>query len=85
MDDVVYLVKRPGYVFMFLRPQMRSHRVNEGRMSWHVRFCDQHGSQIGILDLQGLQDFYDSLLQLMDYIHIEREKPSRAMSCAKHA
>jgi hypothetical protein len=85
LDEVVYLVKRPGYAFMLRRPKTRSHGVNEGRESWHVRFRDRQGSQTGILDLEGLQDFYDSLSQLMEYIHSEREQPSRGIRCAPPA
>ena len=85
MDDVVYLVKRPDYAFMLMLPKTRSHRINEERGSWHVRFHTWHGSQGGVLDLAGLQDFYESLSQLMEYIHIEREKPSKGIGCATQA
>jgi hypothetical protein len=82
MDEVVYLVKRPGYAFMLGRPSIRSHEVSEQGRSWHVRFCDRHGCQAGDLDLAGLHDFYDSLSQLMDYIRIEQERASTEMRCA---
>lgn len=73
LDDIVYLVKRPGYAFMLILPKACSHQVEKGRLNGSVRFLDRHRRQGGRLDLEGLQDFYDNLSQLMEYLHIERE------------
>lgn len=62
---------------MLMLPNTCSHGVEAGKMNWSVHFRSRHGRQGGSLDLEGLQDFYDSLSQLMEYIHIEREKAVR--------
>lgn len=85
MGDVIYLIKRPGYAFMLRRPTTPSRSVNEAKGSWHIHFCDRHGRQAGILDLEGLQDLYDNLGQLLEYLHTERGQPPSARGGAPQA
>jgi hypothetical protein len=39
-----------------------------------VRFPDRHRDQAHVLALEVLEDFYESLSRLMEYLNIERQK-----------
>jgi hypothetical protein len=69
IGDIVYLVRRSRYEFVLTVPQGWPHGLDGGRVLFQAHFRDQHDGQGVTLDLAGLTDFYESLGQLMEYIH----------------
>jgi hypothetical protein len=72
--QVMYLVKRPAYEFVFAIPT--GHPLFHGveRAFFQVRFKAQPQTDSFVLNLQELEDFYDALSQLVEYIRTECEK-----------
>jgi hypothetical protein len=72
--QIMYLVKRPGYDFVFAIPMDYPLYLDVDRAILQVCFKGQRQSNSCVLDLEELQDFYDSLAHLVEYIRTEREK-----------
>jgi hypothetical protein len=72
--QIMYLVKRPGYDFVFAIPMDYPLYLDADRAILQVCFKGQRQSNSCVLDLEELQDFYDSLAHLVEYIRTEREK-----------
>jgi hypothetical protein len=75
--QVVCLVKRSGYEFAFAVPTRQAAFLRGERAFLQVRFRDRHPSQAFVLTGDVLEDFYESLSRLIEYIHIERQKSLR--------
>ena len=72
--QVVYLVKRPTYEFIYAVPATQTPSPSGRPAVFQVRVRNQPQGQRFMLDLQGLEDFYESLGRLMEYVHIEQQK-----------
>jgi hypothetical protein len=72
--QVVYLVKRPGYEFVFCIPTTRAAYLSNEQAFFQIRFRDWPPGQACVLELKVLEDFYESLSCLMEYLHIERQE-----------
>jgi hypothetical protein len=72
--EIVYWIKRPEYEFAFSIPT--AHPVNLGDASalFQLRFRKPHQERKVVFDLKVLEDFYESLSRLIEYINIERQK-----------
>jgi hypothetical protein len=74
MYEIVYLIKRPGYEFVFLVPTTHTADVSDASALFQLRFRKPHQEREVVLDLKALEDFYESLSRLMEYVSIERQK-----------
>jgi hypothetical protein len=74
LHHVVYLVKRQAYKFIFAIPKTPPLFHDGEEAFFQVLFHPHHNTQAVVLKLDELQDFYDSLSQLMEYIQVERQK-----------
>lgn len=72
--QVMYLVKRPSYELVFAIPTGHPSSCNLDHAIFQVRFKEQSQTGSFVLKLEELEDFYDGLSQLMEYIRIERAK-----------
>jgi hypothetical protein len=77
--QVMYLAKRPSYEFVLAIPEDHPRPLNADRVLVQMRFKDQHQAQDFVLDLNTLEDFYESLSQLVDYLKAERERRGRKL------
>jgi hypothetical protein len=77
MYEVVYLIKRPGYEFVFSVPATRSAGLGDALGLFQLRFQKPHQDREIVLDLKALEDFYESLSRLMDDVNTERQKLSQ--------
>jgi hypothetical protein len=75
--EIVYVTKRPGYEFVFAVPTTPTGGAGKASARFQLRFRGSHREREVVLDLQALEDFYESLSRLIDYVRIEREKPSQ--------
>jgi hypothetical protein len=76
MYQVVYLVKRSSYEFALSIPTTHAACLSGEHVLFQARFRDRHQEQTIVLDLTALEDFYESLSRLMEYVKIERQKYS---------
>ena len=72
--QVMYLAKRPSYEFVLAIPEDHLRPLNTGQALVQMRFKDQQQAQDCVLDLKALEDFYEGLSQLVEYIKAERER-----------
>jgi hypothetical protein len=72
--QVVYLVKRSSYEFVFSVPTTPDAHLGGEHGLFQAQLRVRHQGQAFVLDLRALEDFYESLSRLMEYINIEREK-----------
>ena len=77
--QVMYLVKRPSYEFMFAIPEDRQRFLSADRPMFQLRFKDQPQAHDIVLDLDELEDFYEGLSHLVEYIKTERERRYRGL------
>ena len=70
--QVMYLAKRPSYEFVLAIPEDHPCPLNADQALVQMRFKDQHQAQDCVLDLKALEDFYEGLSQLVEYIKAER-------------
>lgn len=73
----MYLAKRPSYEFMFAIPEDHPLFLSADRALFQMRFRDQRWTQDVVLNLGELEDFYERLSQLVEYIKVERERRGR--------
>jgi hypothetical protein len=74
MYEIVYLVKRPGYECAFSVPTSPLADLSHASPLFRLRFRTPHQGQEVVLDLKALEDFYESLTRLMEYVNTERQK-----------
>jgi hypothetical protein len=74
MYEIVYVIKRPGYEFYLSVPTAHTSDMSDASARFQLRFRGSHREQEVVLDLKTLEDFYESLSGLMDYVNIERQK-----------
>ena len=74
MYEIVYSIKRPGYEFVFSVPTAHTAGVSDASALFQLRFRKPHQEREVVLDLKALEDFYESLSRLMEYVNIERQK-----------
>jgi hypothetical protein len=72
--QVVYLVKRPSYEFVYYSPTAPAAYLSGEQAFVQMRFQDRHRGQAHVLELEVLEDLYESLSRLMEYLNIERQK-----------
>jgi hypothetical protein len=72
--QVVYLVKRPSYEFVYYSPTAPAAHPGGEQAFVQMRFPDRHRGQAHVLELEVLEDLYESLSRLMEYLNIERQK-----------
>jgi hypothetical protein len=76
--EIVYMIKRPGYEFVFSVPTAHTAAVSAALPLFRLRFRTPPQEREVVLDLNALEDLYESLSRLMEYITIERQKASPA-------
>jgi hypothetical protein len=72
--EVMYLVKRASYEFLFAVPKKRGSFQGEERPFFQVRFKDQHQLPGFVLAIDEMEDFYEGLHRLMEYVQAEQAK-----------
>jgi hypothetical protein len=78
MYQIVYLIKRPGYEFVLSVPTAYNADLSDAPAIFQLRFQKPHQEWEVVLDLNALEDFYESLSRLMEYVSIERQKSPRS-------
>jgi hypothetical protein len=73
--QMVYLVKRPGYEFVFSVPSAQVAHLSGEQARFQARFRDQHQGQEFVLSLEVRKDFHESLSRLIAYVRIEQQRP----------
>ena len=77
--QVMYLAKRPSYEFMFAMPEDHRRFLNADRPLFQMRFKNRPQAHDIVLDLDELEDFYQGLSHLVEYIKAERERRHRSL------
>jgi hypothetical protein len=72
--EIVYLVKRPTYELLFAVPRRRACYLSGDRSVFQVRFKYQCQIPGLIFDIKDLEDFYDGLSRLMEYVQMEQDR-----------
>jgi hypothetical protein len=75
--QVMYLVKRPSYEFSLAIPEGCPLVRSADRAVFQMRFRDQHQPHGFVLNAEELEDFYEGLGRLVEYIKAERERRCR--------
>lgn len=75
--QMVYLMRRAGYEFIFLVPTTHAAYLSGAQALLQMHFRTPPQGQEVVLDLQTVEDFYESLSRLMEYVSIERLKRPR--------
>jgi hypothetical protein len=75
--NIVYLATRAAYTFVFAVPKNTATPAGGARTFLQVRFTDREPPQSVKLSPEVLEDFYNSLSQLMEYIRTERANDRR--------
>jgi hypothetical protein len=74
--QVVYLVKRRAYAFVFAVPRTPLTMLGAQQAFLQMHFTDTCRTCDIALGQNDLEDLYESLLRLMEYMRQEREKRS---------
>jgi hypothetical protein len=72
--EIMYLVKRASYEFLFAVPKKGASIPREERPLFQVRFRDQCQLPGFVLDIEEMEDFYEGLSRLMEYVQAEQTK-----------
>jgi hypothetical protein len=72
--QVMYLVKRPAYEFALAIPEALPLFQSADRTFVQVRFRGRCQSQSFVLSWEELEDLYQGLSQLVEYLRTERER-----------
>jgi hypothetical protein len=70
--EIVYLVKRSTYELLFAIPRRRACYLGEDRPLFQVRFKYPYQIPGLIFGIEEVEDFYDGLSQLMEYVQMEQ-------------
>lgn len=71
--DVVYMVRRFSYEFVFAVPKVPHEFLSDERPVFLVHFKNEGQIQGFIFDPEELEDFHAGLDQLMEYVRRERK------------
>jgi hypothetical protein len=74
MYETVYMIKRPGYEFVFSVPTAQTADITALPPRFQLRFRTPPQEREIVLDLEALEEFYESLSRLMEYVNTERQK-----------
>ena len=69
--EIMYLVKRSSYEFSFAVPRKQVAQLSEDRPLLQVRFKEQCQIFGLVLKIEELEDFFDGLSRLIEYVHAE--------------
>jgi hypothetical protein len=72
IHEIMYLVKRPLYDLCLTVPRMGATEQDNGRPLLQVRFKEQCLIPDLILEIGELNDFFEGLCQLMQYVRAEK-------------
>ena len=72
--EIMYVVKRPAYEFCFAVPRKRTHCLREERPLLQLRFKDPGQMPGLILEIDQMEDFFEGLSRLIEYIRAEEAK-----------
>jgi hypothetical protein len=75
--QVVYFVRRPNYEFDFSIPTAQSAYGSGEEARFQARFLGRQQGQVVVLHRGALEDFYESLSQLMEYVRTEQQHRPR--------
>jgi hypothetical protein len=69
--EIMYLVKRSSYEFYFAVPRKQVAQLSEDRPLLQVRFKEQCQISGLVLKIEEMEDFFDGLSRLMEYVRAE--------------
>lgn len=72
--EIVYLVKRPSYEFCFAVPRRQATQLSAERPLLQVRFKEQCQLSHLVLEIDEVEDFFDGLSRLMEYVRAEEAR-----------
>jgi hypothetical protein len=72
--EIMYVVKRPVYEFCFAVPRKQGNRMGEERPLLYVRFKYQGQMSGLVLEVDQIEDFFEGLCRLMEYVQAEGAK-----------
>jgi hypothetical protein len=72
--EIMYLVKRPSYEFCFAVPRRQETHLSEERPLLQVRFKDQSQMPGLVLEIDEIEDFFEGLSRLMEYVRVEEAR-----------
>jgi len=72
--EIMYAVKRAAYEFCLAVPKRRATHLREERPLVHVRFKDQGQMPGLVLEIGQMEDFFEGLCRLMEYVRAEEAK-----------
>jgi hypothetical protein len=72
--EIMYLVKRPSYeIFLAVSERSATHPPEE-RPLLHVHLKDQGRMPSLILEIGQMEDFFEGLSRLLEYVHVEETR-----------
>jgi hypothetical protein len=72
--EIMYLVKRSSYEFCLVVPRRQVTHPSEGRPLLQVRFKEQCQTSGLVLKIEEMEDFFDGLSRLMEYVRAEEDR-----------
>jgi hypothetical protein len=72
--EIMYLARRPSYEFCLAIPRGWATRPGEERPVLHVRFKDQCQMPGLVLEVGQMEDFFEGLSRLVEYVRAEEAK-----------
>jgi hypothetical protein len=72
--EIIYVVKRPFYEFCFAVPRERATRLHQERPRLLIRFKDQCQMLGLVLEIGQIEDFFEGLSRLMEYVRAEEAR-----------
>jgi hypothetical protein len=72
--DILYLVKRPSYEFLFAVPRKGATSLHDNQPVFLTRFKDRCQLLGFTLEMSEMKDFYEGLTSWIEYVQVEQEK-----------
>jgi hypothetical protein len=72
--EIMYLVKRPSYEIFLAVSKRPATYPREERLLLHVRFKDQCRTPGWVLEIGQMEDFFEGLSGLMEYLRAEEAR-----------
>ena len=72
--EIRYIVKRPAYECCFAVPRQQANHTGKARSLLQVRFKDQCQIPGLVLEIGQIEDFWEGLNRLMEYVLAEAAK-----------
>jgi hypothetical protein len=72
--EIMYVVKRPSYEFCLVVPKRRATLLRQEQPLLQVRFKDLCQMPELVLEIGQIEDFFEGLTRLMEYVHAEEAK-----------